>query len=169
MLKRSIEYYIRKLLTGEAQKNALEFAAYLRANDMPPVRFRDNYWKDKCYWTVRVNGEYVCFVLLNGSPAQDKTEPECWVVWSDDTETATNKWYENGPIDDRMKEIAWRHVDCCNCGTEGNPARRRSIFGKDFDPVCASIFRFDNPDAEALECAKKMAELRKNDILKNRD
>jgi len=160
-----MERYIRKLLTGEAQKYALEFAAYLRANDMPPVRFKDNYWKDKCYWAVKVQGEYVSFVLLNGSPAQDKTEPEGWVIWSDDSECATN-WYEDAPIDDHTKEIAWRHVDFGHCGSESNPAGRRTIFGKEFEPVCASIFRFDNPGAEALECVKKMTELRKNDILK---
>jgi len=159
MLSHRMEYHIRKRLAGEAQANALDFAAYLRANGMPPMRFKNNYWKDKCAWAVKYRGEYVFFILLNGSPAQDKTEPEGWVVWTEDRNT---NWYENAPIDERMKEIAWRHVDFGTCGSETSP--RKIIFGKEFEPVCGSTFRFNNPDEEALECAKKMAELRKNDI-----
>ena len=155
-----IEHHIRKLLTGEAQANALDFATHLRANDMPIVRCKNSYWKDKCAWTAKYRGEYVFFILLNGSPAQDKTEPEGWVVWTEDRDT---KWYEDAPIDERMKEIAWRHVDFGTCGSENSP--RKIIFGKEFEPVCGSTFRFNNPGGESLECAKKMAKLRMNDIL----
>ena len=161
MLKYRIEYYIRKILSGEAQENALAFAAYLRANDMLPVRFKNNYWKDKCAWAVEYRGEWVFFILLNGSPAQDKTEPEGWVVWTEDRDT---NWYEDAPIDERMKEIAWRHVDFGTCGSEAS--LRKIIFGKEFEPVCGSTFRFNNPSGESLECAEKMAELRINDILR---
>jgi len=163
MLTHKIEHHIRKLLTGEAQANALEFAAHLRANGMEPVRFKNNYWKDKCFWAARCRGEDVCHVLLNGSPAQDKTEPEGWIIWSDDS---GSKWYEDAPIDERTREIAWRHVDFGTCGSQSNPAGRKTIFGREFEPVCGSVLRFNNPDTEALECAKKIFAIRKEDILR---
>jgi len=73
--------------------------------------------------------------------------------------------YEDAPIDERMKEIAWRHVDFGHCGSDRNTAGRKIIFGKEFEPVCGSTFRFNNPSGEALECSEKMAKLRKKDIL----
>jgi hypothetical protein len=41
----------------------------------------------------------------------------------------------------------------------------KTIFGKTFDNVCRTAFRFDNPTAEAVECVMKLAEIRKIDIV----
>jgi hypothetical protein len=159
MLSRKIERHIRKILTGDAQKNALDFAAFLRARDMPPVRFKSNYWKDKCYWAVKCRDEYVGFVLINGyGRVGDETEPEGWIFWSDNYISGL---FADFPLDERMKEIAFEHVDIGTCG--GGITVK--LFGKEFYPVCnGSTFRFDNPEGEALECAKKLVEIRKQDI-----
>jgi hypothetical protein len=66
-----------------------------------------------------------------------------------------------------MKEIAWANVvRCGNCDdADCNPGKTEMIFGKEFANVCRGADNlamiFSNPDAEALECAKKMVAMRK--------
>ena len=45
MPERTMESFVWEVLTGETQKNALDFAAFLRANDMVFVR-GGGYWED---------------------------------------------------------------------------------------------------------------------------
>ena len=64
-------------------------------------------------------------------------------------------------MDEHTKEITWNHVDLGTCG--GGITVK--LFGKEFYPVCkGTTFRFNNPNAEALDCVKKLVELRKRDI-----
>jgi len=160
-----IENDINDALDGAAQKNALEFVAFLRANNMQFIR-GSGYWKEKLYWCVNYMSESVCYILLYSSEsAVDSTEP--WVVWSDDS---GSQWFEDCSLDERSKETAWGHIDFCGntgeaCG--GCKGRlRKTVFGKDFDNVCGNTFRFDNPDANAVECMIKLVAIRKRDIEK---
>ena len=166
MLRKTLEKVIRKRLKGDAQENALAFAAFMRANGMRLERTRDGYWGDKPYWLVKYKGELVCSVFVHGSPAIYEDEPEGWLIWTD---SSGSKWYEDAPLDGRMKEIAWQHVDTCGgCNPDGPcfGGHRKTVFGKEFEHVCITVMLFINPDAEALECLKKLLELRQNDILK---
>ena len=162
MPEQRIENFIGEVLTGDARKNALDFFAYLWANEMLFERGK-GYWEDKIYWMVKYKDEYVCFILVG---SEDKTEPESWIIWSDDSDS---NWFTDFLVDERIKEIAWKNVDICgNCGGCNNPGgTRKIIFKKEFNNVCRTAMKFINPDVEALECAKKMVEIRKNDILKN--
>ena len=70
------------------------------------------YWEDKFYWMIKYKDEYVCFILINCGG--DKTEPVGWIIWSDDS---GSNWFEDIPLDERTKEIAWKHIYICgNCG-----------------------------------------------------
>lgn len=73
------------------------------------------------------------------------------------------------PLDKNLKEVAWKNVNACgNCGGCSNVGGiRKTVLGKEFDRLCNSTMAFTNPDSEVLKCAKKMVEIRKNDILKN--
>ena len=162
-MEKKMEDVIIEVLAGDAQKNALEFASYLRENEFLFERGK-GYWEDKFYWMIKLRDEYVCFVLINGyGSVGNTTEPEGWIIWFDNSGP---NWFEDFPLDDRMKEIAWKNVDVCgNCGSCGSPGgTRKTIFGKEFDNVCITAIRFDNPDAEEVECAKKMVEIRKNGV-----
>ena len=99
--------------------------------------------------------------MIDGSGSEEAFAP--WTIWSDDSDS---NWFEDFPLDDHAKEIAWKNVDICgNCGGCDNPGgSRKTIFGKEFNNVCRTTMRFINPDIEALECVKKMVEIRKNDI-----
>ena len=162
MAEQKIEDFINEVLTGDAQKNALDFAAYLRANEMLFERGK-GYWEGKLYWLIKYKNKYVCFILIG---TEEKPGPGPWTIWSDDS---SSNWFEDFPLDERIKEIAWKNVDFCgNCGgCRSKTGTRKTIFGKEFNNVCRTTMRFIDPDVEALECVKKMVELRKNDILRN--
>jgi ribosomal-protein-alanine N-acetyltransferase len=156
----NIENIIRTVLTGETQALALDFVTHLRSLEVEFER-GGGYWADKYYYITRYNGEVVCFILINGD--ETNGEPLGLVIWSDDS---THNSYANAPLDTQTKETAWRHVDICgNCGGCGNPGgSHKTICGKEFDKVCITTFRFDNPNAEETDCTKRLAEIRIKDI-----
>jgi len=165
MSDKRIENVISEVLANDTQKCALDFTVYLRANEMAIEREKGGYWDDKFYYAISYKGEFVCTILVGAT--EDSSEP--WVVWSD---SSRSNWYENPPLDECQKEIAWKHVDICGggdiCGYCGNPGGiDKIIFGKVFSNVCLTVFRFDNPNAVAVECLKQLMEIRKNDIDKS--
>lgn len=164
MLDQKIENMIGDVLTGDMQKNALKFFSYLIASDMLLERSK-GYWADKLYWMVKYEDEYVCFILLNGS--EDKAEHEGWTIWTDDS--GSDCFVDFTP-DESMKEIVWNHIDtCARCGGCKHPGGSRKIlFGKAFENVCVTAMKFINSDADTLACVKKLVEIRKHAILKNR-
>ena len=117
------------------------------------------YWADKLYWLVKYRDEYVCFIQLD--------VPECrgsWTIWSDDSASDA---LADVQLDERMEQIAWAHVDFCGCcGGSCQPGARRTIFGRTFDGVCRTPIRFDDPDAEAIECAMRLMDIRAREIAK---
>lgn len=156
-----IEHAINETLIGDTQRNALAFVAYLSTNEILSVRLATGYWEDKLYFVCSYRGKSVCYILINGY------EEGSWVIWSDDS---GSNWFEEFPLDEHTKEIAWRNVDVCtggNCAGCSNPGRgtRKTIFGKEINHVCGTAMKFINPDAETVECMKRIFEMRKNDIL----
>jgi ribosomal protein S18 acetylase RimI-like enzyme len=166
MEEQKIQHYITETMSGEAQKNAMDFANFLQAEDM---RFErgGRYWEDKLYWCINYMGENVGYVLLY-SPISAVDSAEPWVVWTDDS---GSNWFADYPLDEQVKVIAWKNIDICGntgeiCG--GCMGRtHKKIFGKEFDNVCGITFRFNNPNGDAVECLKKLVKIRKRDIEKN--
>jgi len=162
MSEQIIENHIDDVFTGDTRKNALEFISFLRKNEMKFERGM-GYWEDKFYWLIKYRSEYVCFILINSD--EDETEPVGWVIWMD----GGTSCFTNNIPDKHTKEVAWKHIDICgNCGGCENPGgSHQTIFGKGFDNVCITPLRFDNPDADTVECVKKLVALRGNDIRRN--
>lgn len=104
--------------------------------------------------------------MINGyGSTRHPDEPEGWIIWSDDSGKVD--WFADAALDERTKEIVWANVDYCgHCGGNCDGGFRKTIFGKDFEGVCNTTFRFVNPDAEAVECAKKLIGMRTHDIMK---
>ena len=161
MPEKTMENYISEVLTGSHEQNALDFAAYLRESDMVFVR-GNGYWQGKLYWYIKYKNEYVCYILIG---SEEKPGPGPWVVWSDDS---GSECYENFPLDEYTKNILWKNIDFCgNGGCCNEQGMRKTIFGKEFNNVCRTTFKFINPDKGSLECMKKLVKIRKDDILKN--
>ncbi|GHU35604.1 hypothetical protein FACS1894105_04620 [Clostridia bacterium] len=156
MAELKLETTVTETLTGSDQKNALDFISFLTAQDMQFERSTTDYWADKLYWYIKSRDEFVGYILINGyGSVGDETEPEGWTFWSDNYNSDIFASY---PIDERMKEIAFKYVDIGTCG--GGITVK--LFGREFYPVCnGTTFRFTNPEAEVLECVKKLVEIRK--------
>ena len=163
MTKKRIENVISETLKGDAQRNALEFADYLRENG---IELEDS----ENYWEVKHKNKTLCFIWINGSDQL----PGPWTVWSDQEQGSWTFWddesykhkHKNYSVDENTKEVAWANVNfCTNCGGTCSPGKRKTILGKDFDNLCSSAMAFTNPDSKTLDCVKKMITIRKSDIL----
>ena len=162
MPNKTIESNISEILTGDMRKNASEFVAALRANGIEFTR-GGGYWADKGYWLAMFGGEFVCSFLIG--PEELGQNANSFIIWSDNCGTG---WYENAELDEQTRETAWRNVDFCGgCGFCSG-GTRKTIFGREFDNVCITAFRFDNPDEISVRCAMEMVTLRKNDIMLNK-
>lgn len=163
MSDKRIEDVIRDALYDDARKNALDFVAYLREHEIP-IEESENYWE------IKYKNECVCFIWINGADEA----PGPWTIWSVQEPDSWAAWGDHGyvdvPMDERIKEIAWKNVNVCgNCGgCENQGGRRKTVLGKEFNHLCSSTMAFTCPDAETLECTKKMIEIRIGDILRGK-
>ena len=163
MSARKIEDVIRDVLKGDTQVAALDFISYLRRKEIP---FDDS----ENYWEVKYKDKCVCFILISGTDEK----PGPWTIWSDPEPGTWTMWSDSddynscadASVAEHIKETAWKYVNhCANCGGDCSPGQRKSVLGKSFDNLCSSAMAFTNPDAEALQCAKRMIDIRINDIL----
>jgi len=148
MSEQRIEEIISNVLSGEALKNALDFAEYLRANEMIVNGAEISY-----------NGKPACYMHLDNS----EEYPGPWTIWTEGNYSGEHK---DIPMDKHMKEIAWANVNiCADCGAVCSPGTLKVIFGKEFDNVCSADMAFYTPNADILECVKKLLTMRKLAIL----
>ncbi len=71
-----------------------------------------------------------------------------------------SEWFEKYDADDKIKSLAWAHIDlCANCGSCGG-GKPKTVFGREFKAVCGCTFRVDNPNAEDIEFLKQKVRLR---------
>ena len=139
-----IEEAINDTLRGDALQNALEFAAFLRANGLSLEKI-----DIPGGWNVYIRGINSAFVQI----FRDRNNFN--VVLHIST------YDGESPVDDELKEFAWAHVVLCPQGC-GGPAfcdesqNRRTIFGKEYDSTCQSPLAFIAPDANDLVNIQKL-------------
>ena len=147
MAVKRIEDAFNEFLTGDTLDNALDFAEYLRSNEMIYNGDYEMHYKDKL----------VCYI---DTPNEQNRWWRVWTVGNYSNE------YEGIPMDEHMKEIAWENVvKCGNCdGVDCDPGKTEVIFGREFSNVCNGVndlaMRFATPDAEELELIKKLVTMR---------
>jgi len=150
MTNRPIEDAINEVLSGDSRKNALELISFLKAAD------RDEHFVMKMYdengWEVTNLG----FIFISGSDEF----PGPWTIWiAADNLGEHLQGQENA--DEHIKEFAWVHVSPCgSCGGECSPGTSTNVFGRQFDNTCRSQLMFTNPDAAAVECMKKIIDIK---------
>lgn len=148
---------ICRLLPAQDQPAALSFLRFLQDSDLHIRRDTSTYWRDKAYFHVLHGEDCVCFIAI-GNPQEPANR---WTVWSADIGDA---WLAGNCRDERLREMAWAHVDRCgHCGSCGG-GRSRVIFGRSFDAVCGCTFRLDNPGADELPLLRQMAALRLREL-----
>lgn len=134
----TIEHVIRNTLNGDAQKNALDYVAFLAANGIERLPFEDAW----CYADGSV-------LYIDGGASI----PGPWTIWAD-CPTADS----NGLADEDIKKFAWSYANTCgNCGCGAQPGLRKTLFGRDFDNICTATLMFTDPDTATLSSIKKLA------------
>jgi len=132
------EEAIKKALTGDAQRNALDFTAFLRENGLSLEKI-----DVPGGWNVYIKGINSAFVQVFG----DRN--------SFNVVLHISTYDGESPVDDDLKGFAWAHVVSCPQGC-GGPAfcdesqNRRTIFGKTYESTCQSPLAFIDPDAHDL-------------------
>lgn len=140
------------------KKNTLDFLSYLNSKALTFERLF-GYWKNQFYYSVKYNDESVCYILLNG--AEDEQQFAPLTIWSDDS---GSDWYKNYPLNNKSKEIAWKNVDfCVNCGSCAG-GRKKIVFGREFNNICRTAFRFTNPNEKEFAVIKALINARIENI-----
>lgn len=154
--KPNIEDVVGDFLEGKTLKNAMEFIAFLRNNNMNPRWCSTNGW--------RVTGKKskpICYIQLGGPkyPWMSYLKVGDWVIG--ELESLGRKYLDEFISSDEMKKFVWTSVKPCSRCSSCGP-RSGTYMGKTYDECCA--LRIINPKAEGLELAKKLVEANKRFI-----
>jgi len=157
----ALEAAIREKLTGEAQKNALNFVAHaltsgltLDARYASNSAYLFNYFEESVF-------------LLGITPFWNVA---AWNVYLGiEDHVVSNGDYDGFPVDEALREFARANAKTCevalggSCGCGKQPGRCVSVFGKKIENNCAShVLWFVEPGAETLENIYKLAEVWKS-------
>lgn len=151
--KPQAEEEINVLLTGERQRSALEFVSYVRSLRMTPQ------WTSTNSWAVSYKGKRVCYIKL--VMRQDENG------WYIRPAVRYNEELRDFCREEHLEDIMLDNVHfCVGCG-KCKPGTTAMFFDKELKHVCSSPidFEFHNPNVEALECAKKLVEYRRTEIV----
>jgi hypothetical protein len=157
--KPNIEDVASDFLEGEALKNVLDFAAWLRENNMNPR------WSSAQSW--RITGKKskpICKINLGGAKGAwvGHMKAGDWQIC--ELESMGREYLEEFNSCDEMKKLVWANVKTCNKCSSCGP-RCWTYFGKQFDECCALLIK--NPNAHELKLAKKLVEANKRFIYDN--
>jgi len=154
-----IENTINDHLTGEIQKNALDFLDFMRTNELLHNAADGT--------SFSYLGEEICLMIQD-----DKAPISGWIIFWADCDI-DNGEHGNFCSDERLIDFAQNNVNICtnfrsngkNCGCGQQPGERRIVFGKEYYNCCSKCtLCFSNPSAESLESIKKLVEIRKHSI-----
>ena len=134
---------------SELKENTMNFIDFLNDNLMHFERIF-GYWKNQHYYCVKYKNECVCYILFNGTDDEKEFVP--LTIWSDDS---GSEWYKDRKLNENMEKIAVRHIDyCVHCGSCSG-GKSKIIFGKKYENVCRTTFRFINPSLSDFEVIKE--------------
>jgi len=149
--KPKIEDVANEVLSGDELKNALDFIGFLREHKLNPA------WSATNAWKVSSKTFTVCFIRLHGSAEYHGIDPGEWNIVPFIGE------YDASALSNAEKEVAWTNKrTCSSCGQCA--LKLDSVFGKKYSYACEAAICFHNPNEIAVACAKKIIELRVNEI-----
>ena len=141
LTKRStFEEAIQKYLDGDMRDSALEFAAWAKANGLPPKQDGD-----PASWKIPYKDVCLCHIRF---------EPKYhFIFWLCDYKLSSD-------YDEAFANAVQDHVQhCVTCNPHCPPGSDVTIFGKEFKNVCHELtVQFENPDSSELERIKQLLE-----------
>jgi len=146
MSKKLIEEQIKEKLTGETQKNTLDFIDSMRENGFSFEGFDAG--NEGVRWTPTYKGVGFGCVAVE----------DCFMFW------IGLEWdFGSGDtVDAELKEFAWSHVVICPQEKYCKPPycdgskNRLQIFGREYESTCHAPLAFFGPDAEIFDNLKKL-------------
>jgi len=149
-----IEERIKQILTGDAQKNALDFADFLKANDIRlDYNANETEKNNPTGWNGAIGGivgNSIGYLYISGA----ENCPGPWTFWFNSCD-----FNGSDSSDDEFKNAIWAFASPCGKCHEGwekcRGSGKRTILGKEFIDQCHSPLMFCNPDAKTLEHMKK--------------
>jgi len=166
IIKPKIEDVIPYVLDGDMRNIALDFCAYLRANNMKLV------WANENGWRATYNGKIICSIRLatdswkKSKHLKDMYGNHSWNV-TPYIERNLNK-YEHIIMNEGLQNFIWDNVHKCMfcrtpCHGKMPPYRDKVVLGKKIEKICHGrelTWVFD-PDEAAIDCIKRLLELEK--------
>jgi len=142
-IPKTYEGYIKDKLSGDMQKNALDFAAFLRAND-----FSTEWNGEHEGWNITYQSKNIIFSTVSG-------DENVFAIVFDSCDFG-----DGDPVDNDLKEFAWKHAAICPTGCGGSKickmSKRGMIFGKEYKNICIAPLECFNLDADELEKVQKL-------------
>ena len=127
---------------------ALDFVGFIRAHKMTPA------WASKNAWKVSYKGQVLCYIRTAGTAPYHNLDDGSWhigfAVYSD--------YIYNVSVPEGAVKMIWDKVRHCKRCANCIPANHLTINGREFGNVCHQWLVIKNPDAEGLECVKKLVE-----------
>ena len=151
-IQKSPEETMNLILSGDTLKNAIDFVAFLRANEFQMEYNPDENAESK--WTGAIGGivgDSIGYMYVNSGT----NFPDPWTIWLNEYD-----FYDNGSAeDDVLQNFLWENVNkCsrCNPNWENCGGGEKIVLGKKFENLCHSPMFFYTPDALKLEMLKKL-------------
>ena len=135
----AIESEILELLDGEMQDAALDFAAYLTANEMTPSA-----WFGPTHWRIPYGEHFLCGIKL------DQGRWRFWFFTGD----------YGGEMDAALTKVVQDHVGrCVSCVDDCPKGKPMAVFGEEYaDACCQFPIQIENPDENTLAVVKALIE-----------
>jgi len=166
-----IEQYISTHLDGGIKENALDFVAWLRANDMS-IR-----WTSVDTWAANYKGKAICWITIYIERRETIVLPDgnlpSWNIALDRI-IYMNGRRQNLIIEEGLQNVFWDNVAYCmrnenasGKGCEMNNecagGRDLTVLRKEFKNTCyhRSVQRFLDPGESAIEGLKRLLEFEK--------
>jgi len=150
----SFDEHITETLAGDTQKNALDFAAFLKASGMTTG---EGHGMVEGHSMVMYDGKVIAYMHMDGKPDL----PGPWTIWPSWKQTVMDGFI----LDEATIAIVHANVNICsNCARNCARGSTKTVYGKSFDNVCGAKLAFTDPNPETLKCVKTLLEMIKEDI-----
>lgn len=142
--KPRVEDVINAVLSGGRRETALAFVAFLKSLHMTPQ------WASANSWAVSYKGKRVCYIKIS-----NHADGASWYIRPAVQYSAALDAFCRA---EQLVPLMLKNVHYCVACGRCAPGKTAVFFGMQLDNVCCAPidFEFHDPDAEALESAKKL-------------
>ena len=164
--KPSLEDFTESFLSGELKQAVTDYIAYCKENKISYP------WGASNNWYLKFKGKRIGHLRLRIAGMKTgrvDVKKDAWVLSLSINVNAPI--YKEFIEREGFTKIVWKNVKRCEgCLTTCSPGRTMTILDKDFNSVCIGGWGiwFKNPDAETLDCFKKLTDFQKDIITESK-